>query len=87
MDSVTVPSDWKLANIAPTFKSGSKLLPTNYRGISLTSILCKFIERIISTQIIDHLIKYSIISVRQHGFYPKRNTVTNLIEYLGNCFE
>ena len=60
MDSGTVPSDWKLANITPIFKS----------------------DRIISTQIVDHLIKYSIISVRQHGFYPKRNTVTNLIEYL-----
>jgi hypothetical protein len=60
MDSGTVPSDWKLANITPIFKS----------------------DRIISTQIIEHLIKYSIISVRQHGFYPKRNTVTNSIEYL-----
>ena len=23
-----------------------------------------------------------MLSVRQHGFYPKRNSVTNLIEYL-----
>jgi hypothetical protein len=41
MNSGTVPSDWKLANITPIFKSGSKLLPTNYRGISLISVLSK----------------------------------------------
>ena len=82
MDSGTVPSDWKMANITPIFKTGSKLLPTNYRGISLTSVLCKFTERIISNHITDHLIKYSIISERQHGFFPNRNTVTNLIEYM-----
>jgi hypothetical protein len=82
MNSGTVPSDWKLANITPIFKSGSKLLPTNYRGISLISVLSKIIERIISHHIIIHLVEFSIISPRQHGFFPKRNTVTNLIEYM-----
>jgi hypothetical protein len=82
MDSGIVPNEWKLANITPIYKSGGKLLPTNYRGISLTSVLCKFAERIIASHIRDHLVVNSLISKTQHGFYPKRSTVSNLIEYM-----
>jgi hypothetical protein len=82
MDSGVVPTEWKLANITPIYKSGGKLLPTNYRGISLTSVLCKFAERIINSHILHHLVTNCLMSKTQHGFYPKRSTVTNLIEYM-----
>ena len=32
-----VPSDWKVANVTPIFKKGSKALASNYRPVSLTS--------------------------------------------------
>ena len=32
---------WKLAMICPIFKKGSKVVPLNFRPISLTSIVCK----------------------------------------------
>ena len=47
--------DIKLANITPVHKSGSKLSTNNYRGISLTSLLCKLFERILGSHILNYL--------------------------------
>ena len=35
----TVPPEWKLANVAPVFKKGSKGNAGNYRPVSLTCVL------------------------------------------------
>jgi len=35
------PNDWKLADVAPVFKKGDRKLPSNYRPISLTPVICK----------------------------------------------
>jgi len=37
----TLPSDWLLANVTPTFKKGSRSDVSNYRPVALTSVLCK----------------------------------------------
>jgi len=44
----SMPSDWKLANVVPVFKKGSKSTPGNYRPISLTSVCCKMFEHILT---------------------------------------
>ena len=49
------PKDWRIANITPIFKKGSKSLAENYRPISLTSIICKLFESIICDFITQHL--------------------------------
>ena len=54
LDLGMVPLLWKQANITPAHKSGCKITLTNYRGISLTSVLCKTMERIISSHIRAH---------------------------------
>ena len=53
---------WRQANITPSHKSGCKLTLTNFRGISLKSVLCKTMERIISSHIRVHLSNFDIIS-------------------------
>ena len=51
----TIPSDWKKAMITPIFKKGSCSDPTNYRPISLTSIICKVLEHIVYSHIMSHV--------------------------------
>jgi len=40
-----VPDDWKDAHVTPIHKSGRLDLANNYRPISLTSCVCKIMER------------------------------------------
>ena len=47
LQSGSMPDEWKLANVTPIFKKGSKSLPSNYRPISLTSVVCKVLETLI----------------------------------------
>ena len=42
-----ISKSWKRADIIPIYKSGDKTVPSNYRPISLTSVICKVLERII----------------------------------------
>ena len=37
--------EWKEANIIPLFKKGSRNKSENYRPVSLTSVICKLLER------------------------------------------
>ncbi len=77
-----VPSDWKLANVTPIFKKGSKFEPGNYRPVSLTSILCKVMESILRDAMVEHLKDNELIFSYQHGFVNRRSCLTNLLDTL-----
>ena len=79
-----LPDEWKVAYIIPLFKKGDPQLASQYRPVSLTSVICKVLERIIRTQMLDFLTINNIIPDCQHGFLPKRSTVTNLLECLND---
>ena len=72
IDSGSIPKDWKLANITPIFKKGSKFDVSNYRPISLTCIVCKVMESLIKDHIMDHLEKQILIIASQHGFLREK---------------
>ena len=38
LDTGELPRDWSLANVAPIFKKGNRVLAENYRPVSLTCI-------------------------------------------------
>ena len=63
-------------------KKGSKKLASNYRPISLTSRVCKFMEKLIKERIIDHLNANSLINDSQHGFTAGRSCLSNLLTFL-----
>ena len=77
-----IPQDWKNALVVPIFKKGDRQSVKNYRPISLTSILCKTLERIIKKQLMCYLLHNDLIPKEQHGFLPKKSTTSNLVECL-----
>ena len=53
--TVIIPKDWKSANATAIHKKGKRQKPGNYRPISLTSEVCKTMERLVKGKIITHL--------------------------------
>ena len=80
--SSKVPSDWKQANISAIFKKGDSTEPGNYRPVSLTSIVCKVMEKIIRDHIVQHMLKNNLFSSKQFGFMSKRSTVLQLLNVI-----
>ena len=76
-----IPGEWKLANVTPGFKKGSKTKANNYRPISLTSLI-KILESMIRARIMQYLTDNAIVTHYQHGFVPKKSCFTNLLKTL-----
>jgi len=74
-----LPSDWKLGHITAIFKKGKKCDPSNYRPISLTSIICKVMESIIRDHIINFFLHNDYFSKYQYGFIKGRSTALQLL--------
>ena len=74
-----IPEEWTKANITPVHKKGNKSELSNYRPISLTSIVCKILEGIIRDQIMQHMKANKLLSTKQHGFVNNRACNTNLL--------
>jgi hypothetical protein len=64
-----LPREWKEAHILPFLKADkNKLLPTSYRPISLTNILCKVLEKIVATRLSNELESKDLLDRSQSGF-------------------
>ena len=74
-----VPNDWNTANVCPLFKNGDTSLASNYRPISLTSILCRVLEHIVTTNVVSHMDRHNLLYDLQHGFRSKRSCETQLV--------
>ena len=77
-----VPFEWKEANIIPLFKKGSINKSENYRPVSLTSVICKLLERLIKDHMVDFLVKHKLLISSQHGFLKARSCLTNMLCFL-----
>ncbi|KER19695.1 hypothetical protein T265_11599 [Opisthorchis viverrini] len=64
---------WKETFVTPIYKTSDRLSPGSCRPISLTSVLCKVMERILKQPVLDHLNSSNLISPAQHGFLPNRS--------------
>ena len=77
-----VPFEWKEANTIPLFKKGSRNKSENYRPVSLTSVICKLLERLIKDHMVDFLVKHKLLNSSQHGFLKARSCLTNMLCFL-----
>ena len=76
----TLPDQWRMATVIPIKKQGKDgLEPTDYRPISLTSCLCKLMERMICRRLQWYLEKQSIIDSKQFGFRKGHSTADPLL--------
>ena len=63
----------------PSFKSGSRCNPINYHPISLASVCCKTMERVIVTQLVDYLELNHLFVPNQFVFRKLRSVEDQLL--------
>ena len=73
------PDDFKTACISPIHKGDSKLECSNYRPISIISVVAKVFEKLISSQFIGYLETNHLLSDSQSGFRKKSSTTTSIV--------
>jgi hypothetical protein len=74
-----VPTQWKEANITPVYKKGDKQVVSNYRPISLLSVVGKLQERIVFKVLYRFLREQNLLTWRNSGFKPKDSAMNQLI--------
>ena len=77
-----VPEDWKSANVTAVHKKSDKTIADNYRPISLTSIVCKIMEGIISDALVLHMKTNKLFTNKQFGFLKGRSATLQLLNVL-----
>jgi len=75
----TVPTDWKKATVVPIFKGGCRADISNYRPVSLTSVVSKIMEYVITKYIRETWEKTNWLSEKQHGFRPGYSCDSQLV--------
>ena len=64
----------KVAKVIPIHKGDSKMVPSNYRPISLLPIFGKIFEKLIFKRLTDFINKYKILYKKQYGFQRGKAT-------------
>ena len=74
------PSSWRESLVVPIPKQGKERAdPKNYRPISLTSCLCKVMERMVNRRLVWLLERRKLLSNIQCGFRRGRSTLDHLV--------
>ena len=82
LDEGILPQSWKDAHVTPIFKKGSRTNKSNYRPVSLTSVVCKQMESIIRDHVMQYILDNDILTKCQHGFVSGRSCSTQLLQCL-----
>ena len=72
-----IPDQWKHMNIVPVPKKGDLTKTENYRGIALTSIVSKTLNRMVLNRIKPCMEK--ILRIHQNGFRSGRSTTSHIL--------
>jgi Endonuclease-reverse transcriptase/Reverse transcriptase (RNA-dependent DNA polymerase) len=82
-----LPKDWKESLVVPIFKGGERGKLTNYRPVSLTSAICKIVERVIDGRIKKKLEEKGGLKEAQHGFRKEHSCETQLLGFVSDLAE
>ena len=80
ISSGVYPDYLKTARVTPIYKSGEKSDPSNYRPISVLSLMNKVFEKILHKRLYKYLTKFKILYEYQFGFREGHSTTQALIE-------
>ena len=67
------PDHWSISNIIPLPKKGDLSDPKNYRGISLSSLVAKTLNKMVLNRLKPEV--EEVLRRNQNGFRPGRSTV------------
>ncbi|MFN9109139.1 MAG: reverse transcriptase domain-containing protein [Bacteroidota bacterium] len=67
-----IPQDWEVGIIHPLFKKGARSDPSNYRGITVSSVLYKVLSILLNNRIVHWVESKRVLRDEQGGFRPGR---------------
>ena len=73
------PSELKVANVVPIFKSGDEMLFSNYRPVSVLPVFSKVLERLMYNRLITYINQNHLLYNLQFGFQKGKSTHMALI--------
>jgi hypothetical protein len=76
-----LPSSWKNALVVPIYKGGGRAKVGNYRPVSLTSMICKILERVLDIRIKAMMDLGEGFTEKQHGFRKEYSCESQLLGF------
>jgi len=86
LESGVVPDAMKIAKVVQIFKKGDKKIPSNYRPMSLISVLSKLLERFVHRRVYNFMDKKQLLYNFQFGFRKNHSTLLALLDVIDNCY-
>ena len=80
-----VPAIWKLATIVPLHKGGALSEPSNFRPISVLSVVGKLAEKVVCAQLLEYVTTHHILVDSQYAYRPHHFTedaVTDIVSHV-----
>ena len=81
------PDSWKVARVAPIFKSGQTDDQSNYRPISVLPVLSRIFEKLIFNQLYKYLDTNKHLFPKQSGFRHLYSVVTSLLSCTNDWYK
>ena len=74
-----VPSELKIANVVPIFKSGDEMVFSNYRPVSVLPVFSKLLERLMYNRLISFINENKLLYDYQFGFQKGKSTYMAMV--------
>ena len=84
--SAKVPNIWKKTRVRALYKSGNRSLLSNYRPISVLSVISKIMERLVFNKLFEYLTENNKLSDFQFGFRARHSCSDALLSILNKIY-